>query len=102
MSLPVVLFVDDEPNILKSINRLLSGSNFIIITETNPESAINQVISKDVAVIVADYNMPGMNGVELLSKVNAVSPQTVRILLTGCSEISIAVEAINIGEVIVL
>lgn len=99
MGLPVVLFVDDEPNILKSIARLLSGSNFTTITETDPEAVINQVISKDVAVIVTDYNMPSMNGAELLSKIKTVSPHTVRVLLTGCSEMSIAIEAINIGEV---
>jgi len=94
-----VLLVDDEANILNALARLFLDRDVRVLRAGNGEEALGIVRSEPVAVIVSDNLMPGMRGVELLSRVRDISPDTVRVLLTGYADLSTAIEAINRGEV---
>jgi putative two-component system response regulator len=94
-----VLFVDDEEVILDCMQTLFAEKDLKIITESNPGNALDRIRQEEIAVIVSDHNMPEMTGIELLSRVRTISPDTTKILLTGMTDFQIAVDAINTGEV---
>ena len=83
-----VLFVDDDPNVLGSFRRNLRSKRDEIDAEFagGPEEALEILERKRFDVIVADYKMPGMNGIELLQKVRERFPVIKRLLLTGQSQ----------------
>lgn len=101
MSLPPrkVLLVDDEMRLLSALRRRL-GDSYTIETANCGQSALD-LIEKDeaIAVIVADMQMPGMNGVDLLKAVRAKAPNIRRIMLTGNADLETAMAAINDGKV---
>ncbi|HEX2709301.1 MAG TPA: response regulator, partial [Candidatus Deferrimicrobium sp.] len=94
-----VLLVDDEANILNALARLFLDRDVRVLRAGTGEEALGIVRREPVAVIVSDNLMPGMRGVELLSRVRDLSPDTVRVLLTGYADLPTAIEAINRGEV---
>jgi len=94
-----VLLVDDEANILNALARLFLDRDVRVLRAETGEEALGIVRREPVAVVVSDNLMPGMRGVELLSRVRDLSPDTVRVLLTGYADLSTAIEAINRGEV---
>jgi putative two-component system response regulator len=94
-----VLLVDDEENILNALARLFLDRDVRVLRAGNGEEAIGILRKGPVAVVVSDNLMPGMRGVELLSRVRDLSPDTVRVLLTGYADLPTAIEAINRGEV---
>lgn len=96
---PAVLFVDDEPNILKALGRLFRGEDFELKTAGSGADALKLMEDLPVQILVSDHRMPGMTGVDLLSKVRERWPEVIRILVTGNSEINIAVDAINRGQI---
>ena len=102
--LKTILFVDDEPQILKSITRLFIDTEYEVITAQSGEEALNILESKKVDVIVSDMKMPKMNGYELLSKVKIRFPNIVRIILSGFSEERIVFDALqkNIAKLYIL
>ena len=94
-----VLFVDDEVNILRALQRLLRSEPMNLLTASTPEQALSLIAQEDVNVIVTDQRMPEMSGVDLLSTVRDRQPEIVRMMMTGYTEMRIAVEAINRGEI---
>ena len=96
---PGVLFVDDEVNILKSLARLFLAEPVRVFTASSAAEALALVAAERISVVVSDQRMPGTTGVRLLAQVRERSPEVVRILLTGHTEIGIAIEAINQGEI---
>lgn len=94
-----VIIVDDEPHVLKALGRLLREENFALSTTTQPAEVIDAVKRAPVSLIVSDYEMPEMNGIELMKAVKAMSPETIRIILTGKADMAATVRAINEGEV---
>lgn len=94
-----VLFVDDEINILKAIQRLLRHEPMRVLTATRPSEAIELLQKTEAQVVVSDQRMPDMSGVEFLSTVRDQHSDMVRMMLTGYTEMAIAVEAINKGEI---
>lgn len=94
-----VLFVDDEENILYSVERLFSDKDIRIFKAVNAEKALQIIMKENIAVMVSDHLMPGIKGIELLSKVKEISPDTVRILMTAHADLATAIKAINEGEV---
>lgn len=94
-----VLFVDDEEAILESINCLFLNHDLRVLTAASADDALNVFEREEISVIISDYSMPGMNGVELLSRVKERSPDTLKILMTAHTDLRIAVDAINEGEV---
>ena len=94
-----VLFVDDEVNILRAIQRLLRNEPVKVLTASRAREALELLDTTPVQVVVSDQRMPEMTGVDLLSSVREHHSDTVRMMLTGYTEIKIAVEAINHGEI---
>lgn len=94
-----LLVVDDEPNIVSAIRRLFHGDRMRLRTAASGEEALTIVRESTVHVLLTDNRMPGMSGVELLRRVRAVSPDTIRMIISGQSDMDALVEAINDGEV---
>jgi putative nucleotidyltransferase with HDIG domain len=94
-----LLFVDDEQNILNAMKRLFMEDDMRILTATSGDEALDILKKNDIAAIISDNLMPGINGIEFLLKAKALSPDAVRIMLTGCNDIQSAINAINRGEV---
>jgi DNA-binding NtrC family response regulator len=90
-----VLFVDDEENILNSIKRGVLFEDFEPIFVLSGEEAIEVIENNDISVIVSDMKMPTMNGLDLLKKVKEISPDTIRIVLSGYNEIAQVLATIN-------
>ncbi|QJR09155.1 Serine/threonine-protein kinase PknD [Usitatibacter rugosus] len=93
-----VLFVDDEERILNAL-RTVFRSQYHVFTAENGTLALEFVKRFGIHVVVSDQRMPGMSGVELLRQVREAAPATVRILLTGYSDLAAIVGSINDGEV---
>ena len=94
-----ILFVDDDANLLAALQRNLR-KQFSFDTALGGEEALALIKSSGpYAVIVADMQMPGMDGVELLSKVRELAPDTVRVMLTGNADQLTATNAVNKGRI---
>ena len=94
-----LLLVDDEENILRSLKRVLRRGDWAIETAPDAEQALELFARFQPAVVMSDFRMPGMNGVEFLARVKEVSPHTQRIMLTGQAVQPALEEAINRSEV---
>lgn len=99
MAKNTLLLVDDEENILKSLKRILRKDNYDIITTTNPHEALEIVKKQKVPVIVSDQRMPEMEGAKLLTKIQEIDPDTIRLILSGYADFKGLVEAINRGGI---
>ncbi len=94
-----ILLVDDDNNILDGYRRSL-GREFLMETALGGEQALKLAADNGpFAVVVSDMRMPGMDGIQLLSKIKAQSPDTIRVMLTGNAEIDMAINAINEGSI---
>ncbi|PTS84069.1 two-component system response regulator [Pseudomonas sp. HMWF032] len=99
MNEPVrILFVDDEERILRSL-ALQFRREYEVLTESDPRRALERLKSERVQIIVSDQRMPQMSGAELLAQARQIAPDTLRILLTGYSDLDAAVEALNSGGI---
>ncbi len=94
-----VLIVDDEPRLLMAVKRALHGRFDIDIAQSGKEGLEKIKKANNYAVVISDLKMPVMDGIQFLSRVKEVSPDTVRIMLTGFAELDTAIEAINSGNV---
>jgi len=92
---PVVLVVDDDPAILSAIQRLLHHSQCEVITASGPVEALAALNSRQISVVVTDYMMPDMNGIELLILVRDKWPKIVSIMMTASNDMRIAADAVN-------
>ena len=94
-----ILLVDDEPNVLDGYRRTL-GREFNLEMAVGAQAALAQVTENGpYAVVVSDMRMPGIDGVQLLSRIKTVSPDTIRVMLTGHADMETAVNAINEGSI---
>ena len=93
-----VLFVDDEERILSALKTIFR-SKYHVLTAANGREALDFIGKFKIPVIVSDQRMPGMLGVELLRRSRDLSPDSVRVLLTGYSDLASIVGSINEGEV---
>jgi response regulator RpfG family c-di-GMP phosphodiesterase len=97
--LPRVLLVDDEPNVLAALRRHLR-TEFEVETAGGGAEALALLDGQDpLAVVVSDYQMPGMNGAAFLAAARRAAPDTTRLLLTGQADLEGAAAAINEGQV---
>lgn len=94
-----ILFVDDEPAILRSLERIASKIDAVILTAPNGQHALDIINECPVDVIVSDFKMPNMDGNQLLEQVAKVSPETVRIILTGHGDMDMILNSINDGHI---
>jgi response regulator RpfG family c-di-GMP phosphodiesterase len=96
---PKVLFVDDDPNILAAYQRQLR-KQYEIDTALAGDRGLEAVAKTGpYGVIVSDLKMPGMNGIQFLSRVREMAPDSVRIMLTGFAEVQTAIDAVNEGNI---
>ncbi len=94
-----VLLVDDDEMLLAGLKRQLRNK-FKIETAISGEDAVKMVEENGpYAVVVSDYMMPGMNGIELLRQVKVSDPDTIRMMLTGSADMSTAIKAVNEGSI---
>jgi len=90
-----VLIIDDDLAILHTIERILSDLGIEVILSTNPVKALSIIKEHEIAVVVSDYRMPEMDGLELFSKLKNIAPDIKRILITGHGDLKTAISAIN-------
>ncbi len=93
-----ILFVDDEAQILTAIKRNFD-SIYDIETATSGNEGLELALRNRFSVVISDFKMPGMNGVEFLMKFRELYPDTVRIMLTGQADMDSIVEVINEGNI---
>ncbi len=94
-----ILFVDDEPQVLDGLKRMLH-KEFEVDTAVGAEQALNSIrVCGPYSVVVSDMRMPGMNGAQFLAQVRQTAPDTVRMLLTGYTDLNAAVAAVNEGNI---
>ncbi len=94
-----LLLVDDEDNIVSSLKRLLRRDGYHIITATSAAEGLLRLAEHEVDVIVSDQRMPGMTGVEFLRRAKALYPHTVRMVLSGYTELQSIIDAVNEGAI---
>jgi response regulator RpfG family c-di-GMP phosphodiesterase len=95
---PTLLFVDDEERILRSL-RMLFAANYRVLVTTSGHEALEILRREKVHALISDQRMPVMAGVDLLRQAREIAPNTMRLLLTGYSDIEAIIGSINDGEV---
>jgi YesN/AraC family two-component response regulator len=93
-----IMIVDDEPVNLRTLERLFRR-DYQVVTAQSGAEALTLLQQHDVALLISDQRMPEMTGIELMKNTVALRPQMVRILLTGYTDVSALIEAINCGLV---
>jgi len=100
-----VMLIDDEPHVLSALQRMLrhhppvAGANCAVETYTVPTQAIEAAHERTMDVIVCDYRMPELDGVETLRRLKELQPRAGRILLSGSRDFDTVVDAINVAQV---
>lgn len=94
-----VLILDDEPHVTGAMRRTLFREEYQVFTAQHAEEAFELLAQKRIQVVLSDFSMPGMNGVEFLRRVRQMHPQVVRILFSGHHGYDMARAAINRGAV---
>jgi diguanylate cyclase (GGDEF)-like protein/PAS domain S-box-containing protein len=94
-----LLLLDDEENVLSSLKRLLRQDNYRLFTATSARAAFEILASHRVGVIVADQRIPEMTGVEFLRRVKELYPDSVRMVLSGYTDLDSVTRAINQGAI---
>ena len=98
-SAQTLLIVDDEPNILASLSRLLRRESFQVLTANSPSEAFEYLAKHPIQVILSDQRMPEMSGTEFFARVKQLHPDTIRIVLTGYTDLESVTGAINRGAI---
>ncbi|MFQ5788918.1 MAG: response regulator [Acidobacteriota bacterium] len=92
----VIVLVDDEEMVVASIKSFLTlETDYQVVSFTSPREALEYMQKNKVDLVVSDYLMPDMDGIELLSRVRTLQPEATRILLTGYADKENAIKAIN-------
>jgi response regulator RpfG family c-di-GMP phosphodiesterase len=94
-----ILLVDDEINIINALKRTLRRDGYNTLTANSGEEGLALLAKHEVGVIISDQRMPHMTGVEFLRKVKMLYPKTLRIVLSGYSELESVTSAINEGAI---
>jgi two-component system probable response regulator PhcQ len=94
-----ILIVDDDPNLLDGLRRQLHREPYTIITSTSCREALECLRTTPVDVIISDQDMPLMSGAEFLKLSRALSPNSIRFMLTGKATLDNAIEAVNSGGI---
>lgn len=94
-----ILCVDDEPNVLNALKRLFIDNDYTIITASSGPEGISILEKEHIQLVISDYRMPSMSGVDFLKEVYDRWPNTVRIVLSGYADASSIVSAINEGHI---
>ena len=94
-----ILLVDDDSNVLDGYRRSLN-KEFLMETAEGGTQALAMAAEKGpYAVVISDMRMPEMDGIQLLSRIKAIAPDTIRVMLTGNADMDTAINAINEGSI---
>lgn len=94
-----IMLVDDEPNVLRALVRLLTGPRYAIETFDSAEAALQRAQAATFDLVLSDYRMPGMDGVAFLTRFRAIQPDTMRLILSGHTDWQALLAAINQAEI---
>lgn len=94
-----LLILDDEQNIIRSLTRLLRRDGYRILSTTDAQEAFQLLAENNVQVVISDQRMPEISGTEFLSQVKDIYPDTIRIVLSGYTDLKSITEAINQGAI---
>ena len=93
-----ILIVDDEPRVLDALEAILAAE-FRVLPAASGPAALELLAQHEVAVIVTDYRMPLMSGVELLRRSQEIAPEAMRIVLTAYTDVDSLMDAVNAGGI---
>jgi len=96
---PRILIVDDDANLLRTFKRILAKHFEPVVADCGNSGLDILKGGKDFDIVISDYRMPGMDGVQFLSHVRVIAPETVRMLLTGYADLDVAIRAVNEGNI---
>ena len=91
------LIVDDEENVLKALQRVFMDADTEVLAASSGMAALEILKANEIALIISDQRMPGMNGSEFLKLAREIAPDAIRIILTGYADVNATVDAINKG-----
>jgi len=94
-----LLLVDDEPNIVSALKRLLRRDNYQVLTAASGREGLEMLAANKIDVIVSDQRMPGMIGADFLRACKGLYPDTIRIMLSGYTELQSVTDAVNEGAI---
>ncbi len=94
-----IMFIDDDPGILDALEVIFADEPYECLTCQEPLQAMKLLEKSDVAVVISDQRMEGLEGTDLLEKIKNNWPGTNRILMTAYQEMNIILDAINKGQV---
>jgi CheY-like chemotaxis protein len=94
-----ILLVDDEPNVIKSLRRLLADTDHKILSADSGPEGLLMLEKEPIQLVISDYRMPDMNGVRFLNEVRNRYPDTMRVILSGYADAASMIEAINDGQI---
>ena len=90
-----VLLVDDDENVIAALKRVLRGEGYILLESHNAEEALEVMAHEPIDLVVCDYRLPGMNGIDFFEMTTQKGYDTVNIILTGKPDLTMAMDAIN-------
>lgn len=96
---PYILCVDDEPGIARAIRRILKTEPVNVLIAASGPEGLDILRKQTVSLILTDYRMPEMNGIEFLEQAASLCPDAFRMILTGYAEAHVLVEAVNRGQI---
>ena len=94
-----VLFLDDDPGMLLILERALDSEGYKIYTAESADQAFDLFAKHYIQVVVADFQMPNINGTEFLRRIKTLSSHTIRIMLGGNSDMETVINAVNSGAI---
>ena len=96
---PFVLFVDDEPNVLRSYKRALRHEEYEVLVAHSGLEALEVVKAHHVDIVVSDFRMAGMNGIELLQAVRSFDSKIVCAILSGYADEATVKQALKSNQI---
>ena len=94
-----LLIVDDEPRVIAAFRRVFIDEPCEIFSANTGIEGLKHLKREKIKVVISDEKMPGMSGTEFLSVLKAQYPEVIRIILTGCPSLEVAMKAVNNGEI---
>ena len=96
---PSILVVDDEPGIRAALSRVFRRDGYRVLSASSGSAALELLALHSVQVIISDQRMPEMSGTEFLSIVKDLYPDTMRIILSGYTDLTVVTDSVNRGSV---
>lgn len=94
-----VMIIDDEMHVLSAVTRLLKRFGWQVVAFDKPEEALDYARQNELSVVVSDYRMPLINGVEFFNRLNRIQPLIYKVMLSGQADHSAMVSAINQAKI---